>query len=131
MIYLDANVFVYAATNDEEKGDWARKILLSIAEEKEEGCTCTLTWDEVVHAIWKLRGKEKASIEGKKMLEVDIIFIPPTKEVITKAQDLLEQTNLKPRDAIHAATAIIKKADKLASDDPDFDQVKGLKRMKP
>ena len=132
MIYLDTNVFIYAATNDDEKGNWARQILKTIIEEKEQGYTSCLTWDEVVHALWKLRGKEKAHIEGRKMLELgNIHFLPPTINIINKAQDLIEQTSLKPRDAIHAATAIVKGISNFATNDDDFDEVKELKRLKP
>jgi len=131
MIYLDSNIFIYAATNDEEKGDASRELLNKIINGKEKGFTCALTWDEVVHSIWKLRGKEKAIIEGKKMLELtSIVWFKISKENINKAQDLMEEYNLKPRDAIHAATAIINNITQFATDDPDFDQIKELKRIK-
>ncbi len=60
MIYLDANIFVYAAINNGALGIKCRQLLLDISQDKISGCTSTLSWNEVVHAIWKKEGREKA-----------------------------------------------------------------------
>jgi predicted nucleic acid-binding protein len=131
MIYLDANIFAYAAMNNEKKGYNSRELLNRIIDGKEKGFTCTLTWDEVVHAIWKKEGREKAVMEGKKMLELDSInWIKITKEVINTAQEIMEKTSLKPRDAIHAAAAISNNIIQFATDDSDFNKIKELKIVK-
>ena len=43
---------------------------------------------------------------------------------------LMEQFDLKPRDAFHAAVMIANGMSEIVSDDPDFDRVKGFKRIK-
>jgi predicted nucleic acid-binding protein len=52
-------------------------------------------------------------------------------EIISRAQTLLEEHNLKPRDAIHAATAIRNGIDKILSYDEDFDTLPNLVRVSP
>jgi predicted nucleic acid-binding protein len=70
-------------------------------------------------------------MEGKKMLELDSInWIKITKEVINTAQEIMEKTSLKPRDAIHAAAAISNNIIQFATDDSDFNKIKELKIVK-
>ena len=46
------------------------------------------------------------------------------------ALDYIETENLKPRDAFHVAIMKSNKINEIASDDQDFDRVKGIKRIK-
>ena len=48
---------------------------------------------------------------------------------IRRAQRFVEKYKLKPRDAIHAATAISHGISQIISDDPDFDKVSELERI--
>jgi len=131
MIYLDANIFIYAATNQGFKGEKCRKILFDLSKNRFEGYTSVLTWDEVVHSILKKEGKDKAIDQGKDFLKLpNLTFLDSTLLIISNAQQLCEEKFLKPRDAIHAATAINHKIKKIASDDSDFDKVKELKRIR-
>jgi hypothetical protein len=52
-------------------------------------------------------------------------------EIISQAQTLLERYDLKPRDAIHAATAMRNRIDKILSYDEDFDTLPNLVRVAP
>lgn len=131
MIYLDTNVFVYSAINKNEKGREGIKLLTELIKKNDIACTSILTWDEIIYAIWKKEGKELALEEGRKFINLpNIILLNVTKNIIEKAQNIMVEFNLKPRDAIHAASAILNKCEFIASDDPDFDKVRGLKRKK-
>ena len=130
MIYLDANIFVYAAINNGPLGEKCRKILLEIYQKKFAGYTSVLTWDEVVHSIWKKEGKIKAIKQGRDFFKLpNILFLNATPGVISKSQELMENYGLKPRDAIHAATALNSNIIKIASDDADFNKVREIKRV--
>ncbi len=131
MIYLDTNIFVYAAINNGELGERCRKLIREIAEDKKAACTSTLTWDEVIYSIWKKEGQEKAIEEGRIFLQIpNILLLQASPAIIHKSQQLLESYLLKPRDAIHAATAITYGVKEILTDDSDFDRVTGLKRIK-
>ena len=54
-----------------------------------------------------------------------------TRELAQKALEIIEESHLQPRDAIHAATAIATKADVIISTDPHFDKLKEIKRKQP
>ena len=47
-----------------------------------------------------------------------------------KNEEIIEKYNLKPRDAIHVASALTNNIKEIVSDDPDFDKVKEIKRKK-
>ncbi|MEK6893569.1 MAG: type II toxin-antitoxin system VapC family toxin [Nanoarchaeota archaeon] len=131
MIYLDANIFLYALTSEDRKAENSKAIITQVAEGDVEGCTSVLTWDEVLYVLIKEKGKKEAIIEIKKLLKIPkLIFIDANSDIINNALNIVENYSLNPRDAIHAATAIINKCDKIASDDSDFDKIKELKRIK-
>jgi len=131
MIYLDANIFIYAAINNNKEGKICRDILSKVAFKKTIANTSLLTWDELFYAIRREKGRDKAIEEGKAFLKFpNLVFIKTDSGVIDKAQELIENYNIKPRDAIHAATTIINNIYEIISDDPDFDKIKEIKRTK-
>jgi uncharacterized protein len=130
-IYLDANIFLNAILYDDEKSATAKRFLSDVVLGKIEGFTSCLTWDEVVFTVRKLIDKEASLVESKRFLNMPNIKLIIVDEILLKkAQDMMEKYNLKPRDAIHIASAIISGCDEIVSDDSDFDKVKELKRMK-
>lgn len=131
MIYLDVNIFVYAAVNNGLLGEKCRNLLRKIINKKEILYTSCLTWDEFVYAVWKKEGKEKALIEGNKLLQFpNLTFLDASTLIIQQAQHIMEKNGLKPRDAIHATSAILSGCKEIVSDDSDFDKVMELKRVK-
>lgn len=131
MIYLDTNIFLNPILATDSKSDKCLEILSKIASGKIEGCTSILTWDEFLYVLQKKQGVKKSQENGKALLATpNLIFIEAGEETIKKAQNLVENYQLKPRDAIHAATAILNNCIEIASDDKDFDKIKELKRIK-
>lgn len=131
MLYLDANVFIFAALNTEEDGDKAVILLKEIQQGIEKAVTSALTFDEVFWEVKRNRGIEKALETTEAMLNFpNIEIVPADKETVSLALRIIRKYQLAPRDAIHAATAITEKADFIVSTDAHFDKVKELKRKK-
>ena len=131
MVYIDTNIFVYAIMNNDYKGIECRKILSKIGKKQEKGFTSYITWDEVVFIIEKYKGREIALKEGEKILRFpNLEFIDLNNQIVNKAQEIIMNYNLKPRDAIHTASAIVSNIKEIVSDDLDFDKVKEIKRIK-
>lgn len=127
--YIDANVFIQAILRGDNK---SKKVLQKIIRKEIDGITTILSWDELVYVLGKFINKDIAVIEGKKFLIFpNLIFVDAKKETIMKAQKLVEEYDLKPRDAIHAATAINLNIREIISEDDDFDKIKELKRISP
>jgi len=128
MIYLDSNVFIYAAINTQEPGEKARSLLQRIQQGDEKAETSALTFDEVFWAIKKL--DSEAALEACQALlnfpNLDIISAD--RDLSLSALQIIKEHHLTPRDAIHAATAIAAKAEAVVSTDTHFDRIKELKR---
>ncbi len=128
MLYLDSNVFIYAAINTEEIGQKARALLQQIQQGDQKAATSVLTFDEVFWSI-KKRKPELASETSYALLNFpNIDIVSADRKLALTALKLINEYNLAPRDAIHAATAIAMKADFIVSTDPHFDKIKELKR---
>lgn len=127
MIYLDANIFLSATLNEGVLGQKARALIAKIVKKEEIGYTSYLTWDEFVHTLKKLFGREAAVDQGEKFLNfLNLRFIPADGTILSQAQQLIEQYTLDPRDAIHIATALIKQIPIIISNDSDFTKVKEI-----
>lgn len=130
MRYLDANVFVYTALYEGPLAEKAIALLRRIVVGDEKAVTATLTLDEVVHVIRKHGAQEAALEEGHRILAMpNLRVLPVGPETIRAALRLMERVpQLRPRDAIHAATAIEAGVFTIVSDDQDFDRIPELSR---
>ena len=128
VFYLDANVFIYAAINTKEFGEKSRSLLQRIQQGEEKAETSALTFDEVFWAI-KKHNLELAFEACEAMLNFpNLEIISADREVVSSALRLIREYCLAPRDAIHAATALMEKAESFVSTDSHFDKIKELKR---
>lgn len=129
MIYLDSNVFIYAALSEGRKGRWSRDLVRRVAEGRDEAVTSALTVDEVVYQVRESRGLEPSVEAGEALLQMAHLTVAPADaETLWKSLDLGRRLGLYPRDAIHAATALIRGISDVISEDADFDEVEGLQR---
>ncbi len=130
LVYIDTNLFVFPLIyGDSGRGKDATQVLRKIERGEFTAYTSTLTWDEVVWVIRRTLGKEDSIESGRKLIRFpNLRFIEVGDSIIAKSQSLIEKYQLKPRDAIHCSSAILKGIGLLLSDDPDFDVVKEIKR---
>jgi predicted nucleic acid-binding protein len=129
VLYIDSNVFVYAALNTEELGDRARLLLSRVQQGKERAVTSALAFDELVWAVKKHRSMEDAVSAGEAFLNFpNLKLVVVNGDLLVSALNLIKKYRLDPRDAIHAATAVMEKAKTLVSTDSHFDRIKELKR---
>ena len=133
MTYLDANVFIYAAaisSISDTKTVESQRILQKVVEGRAKASTSLLTWDEVVWVCREALPYREAILKGNLILNLPGLEVAEvTTAVVNKAAELAATYNLKPRDAIHAATAIMSGEKEIITDDSDFDKVKELKRI--
>jgi len=129
-MYLDANFFIFCNFDSTQRGENARRIQQKIALGN-KAATSAITLDEVMWVIIKTGKREvlRETIE-------DIYAIPnlavqeATASTPLDAIGLIEQFDLKPRDAFHVAIMRSIGISEIVSDDSDFDRVKGLKRIR-
>ena len=127
--YIDANIFIQGILRDDNR---YKEIILKIANNEFVGITSVLSWDEIVFVVGKFLGNDVAIKVGKEFFGLpNMEFIDAKKEIILKAQKILEKYNIKPRDAIHTATAMHLNIKEIISEDKDFDKIKEIKRIDP
>ena len=130
MIYLDSNVFIYAVLDKGKKGEYCKKLLEAVALKQINAFTSVLTWDEVVFSLRKHVPVEEVVKQSNKFLKFpNLFFLEVNIDIIEKAEQIWINYKLKPRDAIHVATAMISNIKKIASDDSYFDKIKDVKRV--
>lgn len=130
MAYLDANVFIFAASDQGNLGIAAREIILEVQRGKREAITSALTYDEVVWGVRKILNKEKAYLAGELFLALPhLTLAEANRQTLSEAHHLIKHLNLKPRDAIHLATMHLHHEQIIVSEDPDFDHIPGIKRI--
>lgn len=130
MTYFDANVFIFAACDEGRLGEAARLIVHQVQAGKHRAATSTLSYDEVVWGIRKKLDKERGLIGGELLLSLShLVMKEVRRETIAEAHHLIKHFNLKPRDAIHAATMFLENEHIIVSEDPDFDVISGIKRI--
>ncbi len=108
-----------------------RKILDSIEKNEIIAYTSVLTWDEVAYVVNRVMGRADYINAGKKFIRYpNLRFIPASIDIIVRAQEIIQNYNLKPGDAIHVANALSKNIHNIVSDDSDFDKIDLIKRVK-
>ncbi len=125
--YIDANIFVYSIVNNENLGDKCRSILNAIQNSTIIGVTSCLTFDEI---LWSVRKIDPESVieAGSNILNLNLKFIEVSKTILHKTLEIVKEFNLKPRDAIHAATMKVYNIKNLISEDSDFDKINWIRR---
>ena len=94
-----------------------------------KGVTSLLTWDELAWVVWKLEGREAGTQAGATFLKLrNLSLLTVNISVMLRAQELMERYQLKPRDAIHVATAITAGEREIISDDAELDIVREIER---
>jgi len=133
LVYVDSNVFLYPvlySVDMDSRVKRASAILKSIANGELSAFTSVLTWAEIVWVVKKTMGINEALSQGQKLIGfINLHFISVDENVLSQAQRLMGEYNLKPRDAIHAASALSRKLSTIISDDQDFDIIKEIKRI--
>ncbi len=129
MIYLDANVFIFAALNTERMGEEARRLLRKVQEGELVAASSTLSFDELVWAVKRNRTADDAITSGEALLDMPrlkLVNVDP--DLLAKALAVMKEYRLDPRDAIHAASALKEDAEAIVSTDKHFDRVKEIER---
>ena len=128
-MYLDSNIFIFAAIDNGKLGQDCRSIIKLINEQKIACAASFMVIDEVIWILKKKVGKDDAIKIVKAMLSMPIKWIELDKSVIIKMLEIYEKTKLDPRDAIHFTSMKGSGLSIMVSEDKDFENVEGLERI--
>ena len=129
MLYLDSNVFIYAALSREAIGTRARRLLQRVRDGQEEASSCSLTFDELVWIVQRHRSREDAIAVGQSFLALaNLRILGIDQDSLFAALSLMNRYPLHPRDAIHASAAIASGCSAIVSSDNHFDRLNEIAR---
>lgn len=129
--FIDANFLIYLNTLRDRD---ALSLLENFFEEllaEYVLFTDILVLDEVLY-VSKSKYKVPYPITIKlldKLIPKYISLTPLTLKEYVKAVEVIERYDLKPSDAIHAATCMVNNIKYIVSEDQEFDKVEGIKRL--
>jgi len=133
-MYADAGLFLVPVLQSDRvpPAVSAARFLEALARGTRKVSTSTLTWDEVVYVVRRLLGPEDSVAKGAELLAFpNLTWHRVDLTVLRRAADLYRSLPMRPRDAIHAATALEAGEREILSEDRVFDQVPGLLRVWP
>lgn len=128
-MYIDSNIFIFAAIDSGILGENCRKILDMIESDEIQAASSFLVLDEVIWVIKKNIGKEDSIKISKAALSLPIKWMDVSRSIIIETIDSFQKYNLDPRDCLHLASMKNSGITTIISEDSDFDKVKSVKRI--
>ena len=126
LIYVDAGIFIAAALNNGEEGKTARDLIFN-----QPIATSSLTFTEILGTVTKLAGREQAKwMCGKFLAASKLQILQTNAQTASFTFENFNTTPLNPRQAAHLACMQQHEITLIASKDPEFDKINGIKRVK-
>jgi len=131
-VFLDTNIFLYAAGRAHPERDACARLLQRVADGSLDATINTEVVQEILYVLTR-RGKRKEGLALAHLVAALFTdMLPVTGDDMREALHLLEEhPGLSVRDAVHAATMLHNSLSTVASVDPDFDHIPGIRRLAP
>lgn len=129
-VLIDSTVVLHSLGQVEPYRSRTRAFLRELWDGAGRAYASTEMVQEVVFHRMRKTGRDQAVAEARDMADY-LIILNFDHEVLETALGLIERTNVRGRDAVHAATALAYGIETIASSDPAFDGIPGLRRLDP
>lgn len=131
-VFLDTNIFLYAAGRAHPERDACARLLRRVADGSLEATVNTEVVQEILYVLTRRGRRQEALALARNVEALFPDMLPVTHNDMAEAIRLLEEhSGLSVRDAVHAATMLRNGLQTVASVDPDFDQIPGIRRIAP
>ncbi|MFO8051779.1 MAG: type II toxin-antitoxin system VapC family toxin [Thermoplasmatota archaeon] len=129
MLYIDSNIFIFAAMDRTVLGKDCREVLERIQNQDLICASSFLTIDEVIWVLKRKMGKDNAVRITKASLSLPVRWIEIDRPKMTGMIEQFNGHNLDPRDCLHLSSMKTAGINTILSEDADFDRVKGIRRL--
>ena len=129
-VLIDSTVMLHALGRNEPYRNKAQEFLRGVWSGTGRAYASTEMVQEVVLHRMRKTDREQAVAEAREMTR-SLIILNFDHEVLETALALIETTKVRGRDAVHAATALAYGIETIASSDPAFDGIPGIRRLDP
>ncbi|MGM0575285.1 MAG: type II toxin-antitoxin system VapC family toxin [Myxococcota bacterium] len=132
MIFLDANVFMYAAGADSPQRAPCQRLLRRVASGSLPACTNSEVLQEILHRYRAIRRPEVGFRLFDLVLDLRLPILAVREEDLVRARQYVEEhPRLSTRDAVHLGTMRGHRVSELYSYDAGFDAVPWARRREP
>jgi predicted nucleic acid-binding protein len=128
---IDSNIALYALGSESPWREACRHSLVLLAQGTIVGIASTEMLQEVVHHRLHMTGDRSRAVADTHDIMALVRTAPFDDTVLRCALHLIASTDIRGRDAVHAATAITQGVEWVISIDPVFDVIDGLTRIAP
>ena len=129
-VFIDSNVPMYVAGAEHPNREPARRFLERVRSGEIEGCTSTEVLQEILYRYSALERLDLARTVYDLFARICPEIYEVTLADTDRARDLLfEVGGLSARDALHAAVALNRGVQAIATFDRGFDRIPGLERF--
>lgn len=129
-VFIEPSVLLLAIGADHPLRDPCRRVLAAAAKGTVRLHMSVEGGQEFLfHRLRK--GEPRQAIEEFNLIDRLVVWHRFDVEVLHRARDLIATGEVRGRDAVHAASALVNGFDALVSADADFDAVPGLRRVDP
>ncbi|MFB3921363.1 MAG: type II toxin-antitoxin system VapC family toxin [Terriglobia bacterium] len=129
-VFLDTNIFLYAAGRAHPERDACARLLRRVANGSLEATVNTEVVQEILYVLTRRGRRREALVLARSIEALFPDMLPVTVDDMREALRLLEHhSGLSIRDAVHAATMLRNGLATVASVDPDFDRIPGIRRL--
>lgn len=129
-VLVDANIVLYSLGDVEPQRTKCRALLEELWAGRSRVYASTEMIQEVVHHRLRRSDRSRAVADARDIARF-LIVLNFDHEVLEAALELIERTEVRGRDAVHAATALAYGIQTIASSDPAFDGIPGIRRLDP
>ena len=131
-VFLDTNIFLYAAGQEHEHQATCRDLLRRCADGELDATTNVEVIQEILYVLSRRGRRHEGLLLAGHILTLFPEMLPVVREDLAYASKLLEgNQNLSTRDAVHAATMKRNNISVIITTDRHFDSVPGIKRLAP
>ena len=133
-IFLDANIFMYAAGKPHPYKESCLQILHAVENQQITAVTNVEVLQELLYRYHHIQLPDKGITLCEYIHEYPITILPVTSDDMMRAIRIIKQSKkstLKPRDALHVATMQNNNITQILSADKHFDRISGIQRIDP
>lgn len=131
-IFLDANIFMYAAGKPHAFKQPCQEILQAVEANQLLAATNVEVMQELLYRYHHIKLLDRGIQLCRYILDYPLIILPVAPADIAFALEVLSQNQgLPPRDAIHVATMQNNNITQILSADKHFDRIKDIQRLDP
>lgn len=131
-VFLDTNIFLYAAGGPHPLRETCAKVLLRVADGSLDATINSEVVQEVLYVLIRHGRRLEGLTLARHLASLFPDLLPVTRKDMAEACDLLQHyPGLSVRDAVHAATMLHNGLGTVVSVDRDFDRIPQIRRLAP